>query len=117
MSDAYTKARAKGAKPARVSFIRGGIKYKSGCAPVRVSPAPLARPRGTMARMVQAPRLKPVAKVAAAVPVDGGAQGTDSIVVKDAPAAIQTPHADALEAPCRRMRKHSRSRRKEKRDA
>lgn len=38
LSDAYTKARSKGAKPARVSFIRNGVKYKSGQAPVRVCP-------------------------------------------------------------------------------
>jgi hypothetical protein len=50
LSDAYTKARMPGAKPARVSFILAGIKYKPGQAPVRVCPAgvtlrrPIAQP-------------------------------------------------------------------------
>lgn len=45
LSDAYTKARSKGAKPARVSFIRNGVKYKSGQDPVRVCPhGPAVRP-------------------------------------------------------------------------
>jgi 20S proteasome alpha/beta subunit len=39
LSDAFQKARSKGAKPARVSLILGGIKYKPGQAPARVCPA------------------------------------------------------------------------------
>jgi hypothetical protein len=32
------KTRSKAAKPARASLIRGGVKYKSGCAPAQVCP-------------------------------------------------------------------------------
>lgn len=39
LSDAYLKSRMPGAKPARVSIIRNGVKYKAGQAPVRVCPA------------------------------------------------------------------------------
>jgi hypothetical protein len=54
MSDAYTKARSPAAKPSRVSLIKGGVKYKSGCAPVRVCPA------GAGGRLGQAILAKPV---------------------------------------------------------
>jgi hypothetical protein len=43
MSDAYTKTRAKGAKPSKVSLIVDGVKYKAGQSPVRVCPAGSAR--------------------------------------------------------------------------
>jgi hypothetical protein len=65
LSDAYTKARSKGAKPARVSFIVGGVKYKSGVAPAQVCPPPRVA-RGTMARMVPPARPSPLAGVVAA---------------------------------------------------
>ena len=39
LTDALTRALAPEAKPSRVSFIKDGIKYKSGQAPVRVCPA------------------------------------------------------------------------------
>ena len=38
LTDAHTRALAPEAKPSRVSFIKDGIKYKSGQAPVRVCP-------------------------------------------------------------------------------
>jgi hypothetical protein len=76
LSDAYTKARSPGAKPARVSFIRNGIKYKSGQAPVRVSPAagvtgsaPLASPVALVkSPIVSAPVAEPVVVPAAPAP-------------------------------------------------
>ena len=40
LSDSFQRARSKGAKPARVSLILGGIKHKPGQAPARVCPAP-----------------------------------------------------------------------------
>jgi hypothetical protein len=39
LSDAFMKARMPGAKAARVSLIRNGIKYRAGKPPVRVCPA------------------------------------------------------------------------------
>jgi hypothetical protein len=38
LSDAARRASAPSAKPARVSYILNGIKYKPGQAPVRVCP-------------------------------------------------------------------------------
>jgi hypothetical protein len=40
LSDAHSKARSSGANPSRASFIHDGIKYKAGCEPVQVCPAP-----------------------------------------------------------------------------
>ena len=40
LSDAFLRAKAKGAKPARISLITGGVKHKAGCPPVRVCLAP-----------------------------------------------------------------------------
>lgn len=45
MSDAFMRAKSKGAKPARVSLIMGGVKYKPGQAPARVCPAGRAKPK------------------------------------------------------------------------
>lgn len=48
LSDAFQRARAKGAAPSRVSLIMGGVKYKHGQAPARVCPAGRVA-RGTFA--------------------------------------------------------------------
>jgi hypothetical protein len=45
LSDAVMRARSKGAKPARVTLILNGVKYKSGQNPVRVCPAGRAQPK------------------------------------------------------------------------
>lgn len=51
LSDAFMKSRAKGAKPARVSLIVGGVKYKPGQDPVRVCPAGRVTPRSFATRV------------------------------------------------------------------
>ena len=45
LSDAVMRTRAKGAKPARVSLILNGVKYKAGQNPARVCPAGRAQPK------------------------------------------------------------------------
>ena len=47
LSDAFLRAKpkGKGAKPARISLILGGMKYKPGQAPARVCPAGRAKPK------------------------------------------------------------------------
>jgi hypothetical protein len=71
LSDAYTKARSLGAKPARVSLIRNGIKYKSGQEPTRVCPSGSAVRQAIaipLAQVVAEP-LIPAAPAAPAAPV------------------------------------------------
>ena len=38
LSDAFQRSRPQGSKPARVSLIMGGVKYKPGQAPAQVCP-------------------------------------------------------------------------------
>lgn len=66
LSDAYSKSRKKSAKPARVSFIRGGVKYRPGHDPVQVCPHKTMPRAGGIAAPVGL--VKPAAPVVAAAP-------------------------------------------------
>jgi hypothetical protein len=77
LSDALLRARAKGAKPPRVSLIQNGIKYKSGQAPVRVAP-----PGRTLAR--PSSLAQPLQRVVAATKAP----------VAERPQGAEPPHAE-----------------------